>query len=265
MLRSMFAKTLRDQRRAFLWWGIGLFALAAYLIAFFPALEQSGQELQQFINQMPPALKALVGEESSFATPEGYLNTELFFTGPLLFLIYTIGVGTAAIAGEEEAGTLDILLVNPIPRWRVVIEKLLAMTVGTLFLALLFWLGLVAGALIADVRIGMAPMAALVFSMALLGIVYGCLALMLGAVTGNKGLAMAVPAVLGVVGYLVNTLAPMIGWMKPYQKLSPFYYALASDPLRNGLRAGDLGVLIGLAAILLLAGLLGFARRDLNV
>ena len=52
----------------------------------------------------------LIGEVD-YTTPEGYLQSELFsFLAPILLIVYTIGAGARAIAGEEEAGSLDLLL-----------------------------------------------------------------------------------------------------------------------------------------------------------
>jgi len=42
---------------------------------------------------------------------------------PLLLLVFGIGFGTNAIAGDEEKGTLGFLLASPLPRWRVVVAK----------------------------------------------------------------------------------------------------------------------------------------------
>ena len=50
---------------------------------------------------------------------------------PLLLLIAAIGAGARATAGEEERGTLDLLLANPISRRRLVLEKLAALAAET--------------------------------------------------------------------------------------------------------------------------------------
>ena len=120
MLRNVFLKTLRDQRRAFLWWGIGLIALALYIILFYPSMRNSIAEITRLMEQMPPALKAMFGT-FDFTSLVGYLQGYIFsYLAPLLFLIVSIGFGADAIAGEEKRGTLDLLLSNPLPRQQVV-------------------------------------------------------------------------------------------------------------------------------------------------
>ena len=74
-----------------------------------PRPEQDGQRLSE-------ALKAFIafGGDLDYVSGAGYLGSELFaFMVPLLLLIAAIGAGARAIAGEEERGTLDLLLANP--------------------------------------------------------------------------------------------------------------------------------------------------------
>ena len=43
---------------------------------------------------------------------------------PALFLVASVGNGAGSIAGEEERGTLDLLLSEPLSRTRIAVEKL---------------------------------------------------------------------------------------------------------------------------------------------
>ena len=84
--------------------------------------------------------------EADLASPAGYLNTEFFaFMGPLLVLVYAIGGGAAALAGEEDRRTLDLLLANPVSRARVVVEKFAAQAAGVTFLMTVLWVALLVG------------------------------------------------------------------------------------------------------------------------
>ena len=44
-----------------------------------------------------------------------------------MLLIFTIGAGAGAVAGEEERGTLDLLLAHPVRRRDYVIQRFLAL------------------------------------------------------------------------------------------------------------------------------------------
>ena len=78
--------------------------------------------------------------------------------------------------------------------------------------------------------------AAAMLHLALLGLVFGSLALAIGATFGHAGASRAVPAVIAVVAYVVNGLAPRARRLAgaTCSKLSPFYQYASHDPLRNG-------------------------------
>ena len=266
MLRNVLLKTLRDQRRALLWWGLGLSMLALYIDFFYPSIRDM-PELNKMLEAVPPALlKTLVGNITDFTSPVGYLNGEWFFLiAPLLFLIITIGFGSSAIAGEEERGTTDLLLSNPLPRWRVVVEKFAALVIYTAALAFVFWLGLAIGAVAVNMDISLGRLAEATLSVLLLGLTFGALALAIGCATGNRGSSMGLAGAVAVATYFLNSLAPVVEVLEPYRRLSPFYYFIGADPLKNGLNPGHAAVLIGLTAVLLVVALLAFERRDLAV
>lgn len=266
MLRNVLLKTLRDQRRALLWWGSGLVALAVMMILFYPSVSDN-PAIGEYIEAFPEDLMALfAGEIADFTSPEGYLNGELFFLmAPLLLLIFAIGFGSNAIAGEEERGTLELLLSNPLTRWRVVVEKFGAMVIATLMLMLVFWVGLAVGSMAIGMEISLFKLAEACFSAALLGLTFGALALAVGCARGKRGLSIGVASALGVVAYFLNAVAPVVEVLKPARKLSPFYYYIGADPLTNGLNLGHAAVSVGLTVVLLAVALIAFERRDLAV
>ena len=266
MLRNVLLKSLRDQRRALMWWGIGLVALTTITMLFYPSFRDA-PEFNELYDQMPEALaKAFAGEFSDFTSPEGFLNSQLFFFAlPVLFLVYAVSFGSSAIAGEEARGTLGLLLSNPVARWQVVAQKFGAMAIATLTLAVFLWVGLAIGAVAVGMEISFIRMAGATLSAALLGLTFGALALALGCIRSNRGLSIGVASALGTGAYFLNALAPLVEALEPSRKLSPFYYYIGADPLTNGLDLGHVAVLIGLAGVLLAVALVTFNRRDLAV
>ena len=265
MLRSVFLKTLRDQRRSLIWWGIGLMTLTLLTLLFYPSFEDS-QELNDILDDAPAAVKAFSGNYTDYTSPEGYLNSQLLFLmAPLLFLIFAIALGSGAIAGEEQRGTLDLLLSNPLTRSQVAVEKFAAMVVAILALALVLWLGMAIGAAAVEMDINFRRMAEATLSVALLGITFGALALALGSATGKRGMSISVTGAVGVIAYFLNALAPVVGALEPLSKVSPFYYYISSDPLTNGLNFAHAGVLLGLVGAFVALALITVERRDLAV
>ena len=223
MLNSVLLKTLRDQRRTFLWWSAGLSAVNALIIILYPSVEDV-PELDAIMESMPEALARLfMGDVVNLTSPEGYLNSQLFILVlPLLFLVFTIGRGSGAIAGEEERGTLDLLLSLPVRRSQVVLEKFVAMVVATLALGLVSWLSMAAAALAVGMEIDFVRLGEVTMSCTLLGLAFGAMALALGCAKGSRGLCLGVTSALAIAAYFLNALAPIAESLEPAQKLSPF-------------------------------------------
>ena len=265
MLHSVALRTLKDQRKALFAWAVSLAALVAMYVAVYPSVKGSSS-FAKLIDQMPKAYRALftTGGGADFTTPAGYVNTELMtFMGPLLVMVYAIGAGANALAGEEERGTIDLLLANPVSRARVALGKFSSLVVGTAVLAAVLWVALAAEGAAAGMDLPLGNTAAALLQLALLGIEFGTLALFVGALSGHLTLSRAVPALLAVVTYLINGLGPMVGWLNPLRPASPFFHYIGNDPLRNGLSLRGLVVSTLTIAVLLFASLYTFRSRDL--
>lgn len=266
MLRSVLAKSLWDIRRSFAWWSLGLAGLVALMVAVYPTVRDN-PALNDLVEQYPEALKGFIafGGAVDYTSAAGYLGSELFsFMVPLLFIVATVGNGAGAVAGEEERGTLDLLLANPVTRRRVAVEKLLAMTGEVAGLAAVLWATLWAGAAIVGMDVTGADLAAATASAAVLALSFGAIAFMVGAATGHRALAIGVATAGAVAAYLVNGLAALVSALEVPQKLSPFYHYAVGDPLRQGLALDHLGILSGIALVAALIGVLVFERRDLT-
>lgn len=258
-------KTLWDQRRGLFWWFVGIFALGIVTVLLYPSVG-AAPEMEQLFEDLPPVAQVFMGDIVDITSPEGYLNSQLYaLMIPLLFMIYTIAHGSGAIAGEEHAGTMDVLLANPIPRWRVVVEKFGAMLLGGAVLAVSTWLSIVAGMLIVDMDMSLLRLTEVTIGSLLLGYLFGAFALLLGCATGKRGLSIGVSAGVGVATYLLNGFAMIVDWLEPYRTLSPFYYYSGNDPINNGLDPWHTAVLIILTVICLVIAVLTFQNRDVQV
>jgi ABC-2 type transport system permease protein len=265
MLANVFLKSLREQRTAFIWWTVGIIALCVMTVSLYPSVSQS-QGVTEFLKDAPEWIKSMVGDINDFTTPAGYLNGRLFFLmAPILFLIFAISRGTAAIAGEEQAGTLDLLLSNPLPRWRVLMEKAAAMMVATLALGIAFWIGLALGTVAIGMDISYLRLADATFSCMLLGWVFGAIALSLGCASGKRGLTIGVTTALGVGAFFLYSLVPLAKSLEGLSKFSPFYYYAEAAPLKNGLNWLHVLVLIVATLFFIALSAFLFDRRDITV
>lgn len=263
--RNVFTKTLWDQRRSLPAWSVGLALLVAMYVAIWPSVRDQ-PSISDFIEQMPKAMQALfVMSGADMSTPVGYVQVELLaFMGPLLLLVYAIATGAAAVAGEEEHRTLDLLLSSPISRGCIFVEKFAAMAFGIALLGSVTGVALVSEGRLADMALPLGNVAATMVHMSLLALVYGTLAAALGALTGRTVVSRAVPAVAAVLAYIVNGLGPIVSWLEPWQKVSPFYQYAGHDPLRTGLSLPAVLVSVGTVVLLVAVAFWGFGRRDIT-
>jgi len=265
MLRTTLRKTLREQRRALMWWAIGLFAAGATYAPFYPSIKENAETLEQYMESMPEFLRqAFMGASGDFTSPAGYLNTELFnFFAPILLLLYAIGAGARAIAGEEERQTLDVLLATPTTRRRVVLDKFGAMLAGTALLCLVLWVSVPLTGPPFELTPSLWDLAAACVMSFLLAIAFGSIALAVGCATGRRGLAIGVTAGFAAAAYLVDLLTPAIESIEWLQYLSPFHYYLDPEPMMRGLGLFGSAVLAGISVVALAYALVAFERRDL--
>ena len=265
LLRDVFRKTVRDQRRALVWWSVGLFGTVLMYAAVYPSIRDNAETLNEYLESFPEVFReAFLGEGVDFASPAGYLSTELFgFFGPLLLLLYAIGAGARAIAGEEERQTLDILLATPVPRRRVVTHKFGAMVLGVVLLCAVLWASIVLLGPPFELNLGLVDLTAATASVGLLAIAFGALALAIGCTTGRRGLAIGLSAGIAAATYLFDVLAPSVDAIAWLEQLSPFYYYSGNQPLLNGLDPLHALVLALIAAVAFGYALFAFERRDI--
>lgn len=146
------------------------------------------------------------------------------------------------------------------------LSKFAALVTFTVIVLLATWLGILAGAVVADIEdVDAANLFVGVFNMAPLALFFAALAYMLTGVIGGRGTALGVTLALAAATYLMSTLsqlATLPGWM---ETLSPWYYYDGVNVLRDGVDPLNVVLLLGLAALFVVIGILGFERRDVGV
>jgi ABC-2 type transport system permease protein len=265
MSAELFWRGLRDHRRSLAAWCVGVIAYAGLIAAIFPSIEGS-PELDELIESYPDVLQELFGleEGGSITSGAGYLDAELFsFMLPIFVLVLAIGSGARSFAGEEDAGRLELVLSYPI-RWRAaVLTKGLAVGVEVVLVCAAMGLALLVFDPLVGLDVAPGRIAAAMSSLAAFGLLFGWLAMSIGASTGSRALAIGGSAGLAAFGYLVNGLHAVAGWLDPVRFVSPFWL-VGSSPLQGGSRSWGILLVMGVAVVVLVAGALLVERRDLE-
>ncbi len=261
MLRNVFLKSLRDQRRALVGWGIGIVALVVLESALWPSIRDM-PDLKTFLANYPEAMRKLFKLED-FGTGAGFLNIELFSTMlPVLFIIFGVGRGARMIAGEEESGSLDVLLVTPVSPIRLLLQQAAALATTLATLGAVLYVAVLGCSLAFGLGIPAADLAGATLAMVLLGLELGWLALAVGAAFGKRALALGVAATAAVAAYVLYAAGELVSGLHAWQPLSPFHQALTGGPLGAGLPLAYAWMPVA-AAVVLAAVLPMFNRRDI--
>lgn len=266
MTGEVLRHNLRGLRRATIGWIVGVGAFAIVNVVTYPAVR--GQTAyDDLLQDMPDALVAAFGIEKAIplTSPEGYLISQMFgFLLPLLLGMLGIWVGARLVAGEEEAGVLELLLAHPVARRRVALEKFAALVTMVATVAAATWAVMMVTAPLVDLDAGAGSLAVATLASALFAIVIGALAWGLGAAVGRRGVALGVASVVMIASFVIESLAELTDVVANLRWLSPFHFANGNTPMVNGLRPLDVAVLVGLTLIAVVLGTARFERRDVG-
>ncbi|MGO9959207.1 MAG: ABC transporter permease subunit [Solirubrobacteraceae bacterium] len=239
--------------------GIGLIAVMIAVGALFPAVGHSIGKLH-----VPASVSNLLGG-ADYGTITGWFRSEIgIFYGPLVIGALAITGAAATTAGEEEDRILGLVLAHPIRRSRLVAAKAIAIAGVVLTIAFATWTGLIVGVAVGGGGITIARITALAVQLAFFGFATGAVALALGAGTGNKSLATGIAAAVAILGWLINSLAPLVSAISWLKYLAPYYYYAGHDPLTHGADIPGLIVLGALTLLLTAVAMVGIERRDLR-
>lgn len=262
---EIIRQALHTARRRLAVWCAALTGLIALYAVIWPSV-RGNTSWRNLFDTLPQTYRALFTASGTIdlSTAGGYLGVELMgFMGPALIAIYAITAGSAAIAGEEDRGGLEVTLSAPVSRAQVFVQRFAALVIGivTLMLAMAAAMWIFSATL--DMRLGTGAIASAAAALGIFGLFAGAAALAVGAATGNPGLARGVAAFVAVASYLINALAQVTRSLRPARPISPYYLVLGNEPLAHGLRlAGAVSVLAAVAVTAAIGGIL-FTRRDL--
>jgi ABC-2 type transport system permease protein len=250
------------RRRATVWYALGMAIYVVAIAALYPQFKDSAS-LNDLTKNNPAAL-ALFGVSGSLTSPAGWLNANIygnFF--PLVMLLLTIGYGAAAIAGQDEDGTLSMVAVLPIRRTAIVAQKGLAMVVQACPLTVAVVVGVLLGRVF-ELTVSIPNTASVSVAVLVMGVDFGLVTLAVGGVTGTRGSAIAVGSVLAVISYLISSLAPAVAWIRPVRAASLFYWCIGNDQISSGVSVAGYTVLIVTGFVALAAAMATFERLDLH-
>lgn len=245
-------------------WGL-TFAFFGWLTTWsYDSVMKSQSQLQQLLNAFPPEMMSFFGDMADAFKPAGYLDVMLFSYSAVTLAFFTIIAGSGLIAGDEEAGRLDLIQAHPVSRDALFWGRFLAMTVAAIAILALTWAGCAVGQISSTFPVSIAAMALPnVVSFAVL-MLFGALALLLSMALPSRMMAASVAALVLVASYAITSLARVISGLRGVARFSPLKY-YQSGAAVDGLRWDWFLGLLAVAALCTLAAWMLYRRRDLRV
>jgi ABC-2 type transport system permease protein len=272
-LRSIYAKTVRDSRRAAVLVGL---VIGAFMFGtgapYGRAPEFATLELrEQFIagiTALPLALRGLLGEPINVETLGGFLSWRVGNTIAVIFGLWPVIALSGTLAGEATKGSLDLLASTPKGRRSIALQKLAghitALIAAMLLAALIIWgVGLAFATLPGDEI----PFEAALGQVTL----YGLLMLAAGSVAFAAGPALGRTRALGLglvalfAPYLVSSYASMSSSIEAFSPLSWFAWTAGHRPMAGATDWVSLVPLVAVTVLFLGVGVVSFTRRDLGI
>ena len=242
--------------------GVGLFLFSTTYIYIFPELEEQVTPLADL-----SIYQALGFDMGSF---EGYIGSTIVLFLPIWLGIYVIITSTQTLAGEEDQGTLELLLTMPLHRWQIVSAKMIAIGLATFLILVIAGLG--SGFVLNGIKthVEVSVTSQQLFIAVINGwpliMVFVMMGLFLGAFLPNRRMAATTLTVIFIVSYLSENLANQFESLSPIKPYSLFtYFDSSSSVFREGVQAEDVLILLGVATVFFGLALLSFQRRNVTV
>jgi ABC-2 type transport system permease protein len=254
---------LRQHVVSLILWLVSVAALVVLVLAFYPQVRNNAS-LNSVYADMSPAMQALLGG-SDLTSPAGCLNTQLFaYALPAVLLVFGIGRGAAALAGEEEGRTLDLLLAQPRPRRSAYLQKAGALALSIISLTAAAWIAVAALDSPAHVNLPESRLLPCCLQLGLFALALSLVAQAVAAATGRCAVGLSVTAGNAVASHLVYGLSDTVGWLHGLRPLTLWRWYLANGPLTTGFGRSEVAVLAGVGALATACGVFAFERRDLH-
>lgn len=260
----LYRQAMQESWRAVVGWTLGVAGALLLYLPLFPAIGGSA-DMQALLRSLPPQLIKALGY-GNIGTGSGYVHSTFF--GLIGFALITIAAtswSSAAIAGAEETGSLELTLAHGVTRTQVVLERAAAIVTKLTWLSIASLV--VVLALNDSARLSIEPSKLVAEATAFLGLalVTAAIGLAVGAMVGRRVAATGAAAGVAVVGYALNAIANQNVESNWLHQLSPYAWAFQNVPLTNGVDWAGLGLLYGTAAVLLTVAALALTRRDVGV
>ena len=254
MLGSAIGKNIRDLLWPTFFWSLGL---GLYAILIVSTIKEALEPLREMLKNMGGFIALLVGD---LGTPSGYLSYSIFTFLPVLLAAFAI-TQVEGWASDEEDGRMEVVTTAPMPRWRLLVARYVAIALSLAVILAVLGLFLLLGAVASDVSFDMGRVWASLAAALPLGLVVAAFGLCVATWLKRPGAALPITIVVVVLMFFLETFAPLLNLPNAVLNLSVFH--LYGKPMTEGVQWGSMLALVVAALVLCAISLVGLNRRDI--
>lgn len=262
MIAKLSTQTLSMRLRTNIVWAISLLAWSVIIVAIFPTIAKV--DYSKLLESYPQEVLTALGIDdiSSFNTPIGYLNAELFsLVFPWAIVFLPLGVVNHCLPAAEERHYLDNLLAAPVARWHVVVAASVAAAVSLALVLALLWAGTLIAAELIGVDLGYADAAQSCAALFPLGSLIAAVGVLVAGARGGRGATLGVAGGVLVVMYMLPIVASFVESLADLKWISIFHYY--NGWINRGIDVAEFVSVLAVAAALTALGAWLFGRRDI--
>lgn len=262
---TVFRHSFSQLRGQVIGWGLALGALAMILVPVYDLVVAQQAQFMELMKAYPPELTAFFGGDfTQMATPSGYLTIEFFSYMPLIIGVFGVINASGMLAGDEENGTLDLVLAHPVSRSHLFFGRVAAFLAAAISILAITWITLVAASQSSQLHLSAGELLMPFLPLLAEVLVFGAIGLFLSMLLPSRRLAATGAGIFMVLSFFVTGLATLSENLETAARFSPLNYYQSGDAIHGLNQIWFWGLLLVAATLTALAWLL-FEKRDIRV
>lgn len=257
---SLLRSELRSRRFSIFGWGVGMAFFGILYLGLYPEVAGFMEGMQDI--SIYKAMGIHLGGFEGFAA-----STSIQFI-PVILGIFAIINGTGTLAGEEDNGTLELLLSSPLKRWQIVTMKALALWIASLIILIFAGLGNILIFNLIDVETEITSLQLFLTILNGWPIVMALtmLSLWFGTLFPNRRSAALTATVILMINYFGMMMVNMVESLDFLENILLFhYYDSGPEVFLDGVQLNNVLILLFIGIVFLGLGILSFHRRNITV
>ncbi|HEU5314821.1 MAG TPA: ABC transporter permease subunit [Chloroflexota bacterium] len=254
-LRAILLRDLRSIGRSAVWWAAGAVAYAAWMTAAAVTIQANFTTMARGSPLLSAIFSRLTGVEGTAV----FLNMVVFSFVPLIISAFSVSEA-ARWAVDEEEGRTEMILAAPVSRRHVVLARFAAIGAVLTAICAAVAVGVLGAGRAVGLELNTANLAAAALGIVPVALLVACLGALLSGWL-RSAVVSSLLMVYVVVSFILVFIGPIFHWPRALIGLS--IYEAYGSPLVDGWSWPGMSTLCGLAALLLAAATVRFARKDL--